>query len=181
MKKNLGKIIGRYAQALFDASLESKELEAVSKQAEGLAQVFSPEMVSFFVNPGIDLAKKKALLQEIGSATGTSSSVLRFFDLLLDNHRFLVVSEILKAFVVQADAKLGIARVDLVTASALSAVEAAEFSSVLEKALSKKIILKQKTDPSLKAGCVVKIGNTLIDASLQARLQSIKESLSQGV
>jgi F-type H+-transporting ATPase subunit delta len=181
MKKNAGQIVRRYASALFEASSESSEVEKMSKDAEGLAKVFSPEMLSFFVNPAVELVQKKSLLDELLISSEVSTVFLKFFHLLIDNKRFIFVSEVLKEFVKMADEKLGIARVDLVTSHLLSDSDCVEFTRALELALKKKIVMTQVVDPALRAGCVVKIGNTFIDASLQARLQSIKESLSQGV
>ena len=78
-------------------------------------------------------------------------------------------------------AELGIARVELVTAHVVSVEEARQFEQALQQSLNKKIVLSQKVDESLKAGYLVRIGNTIVDASLKTRLQGLKEALSQGV
>jgi F-type H+-transporting ATPase subunit delta len=181
MRKNAGQIIRRYASALFESALEAGAVEPVSAQGEGLAQVFTPEVLSFFANPGISEQVKHETLAGVLEGAKAHAILINFLKLLLANKRFALAAEVLRDFQRRADAQLGIARVTLVTARGVDANEALEFERALSESLKKKVVLSRSVDASIKAGYVVKIGNTLVDASLKSRLQGLKESLSQGV
>lgn len=49
----------------------------------------------------------------------------------------------------------------------------------LEKATSQKVIIRHITDAGLLGGIVVRIGDTLIDASVRSRLQALRTKLHQ--
>jgi F-type H+-transporting ATPase subunit delta len=91
------------------------------------------------------------------------------------------VSEILGEFLSQTDIRLGVCRAELITARPVSQAQASEFEVHLGKCLNKKTILSSRIDTTLKAGYIVKIGNTLIDASLKTKLSRLKDTLIQGV
>ncbi|MCA2961845.1 MAG: ATP synthase F1 subunit delta [Silvanigrellales bacterium] len=181
MKKNAGQIIRRYAAALFESANEASAVAPIAEHAEALAQALTPEVLSFFVNPVFADAVKLETLRELSKSVGAHAVLTNFLALLLANGRFVVTAEVLREFLRLADEKLGVARVDLVTPRAIGDDEAKEFEKALSDALQKKVVISRKIDAGLKAGYVVKIGNTVVDASLKSRLQGLKESLSQGV
>jgi len=181
MRKNAGQIIRRYALALFESADEAGAVEPVAVHADGLGQALSPEVLAFFVNPGISDAIKQETFSEVLRGIGAHVVLSNFMKVLVANKRIVLAGDVLREFMRLADEKLGIARVELVTPGPLSDAEAQEFEKALEGALKKKVIISKRIDADLKAGYVVKIGNTIVDASLKSRLQSLKESLSQGV
>ena len=181
MKKSSGNIIRRYAKALFESAHSQEKVQLVSEEAQNWAEVFKPDMISFFVNPGVSQAIKKEMLREICDAQASTELLRNFFHMLVDNDRFVFVAEILHDVVKKCDEFLQIARIEMVTASPLSPEEGEGFRAALADSLKKQVVLSFKVDASLRAGCIVKIANTLVDASLRSRLQSLKESLSQGV
>jgi len=181
MKSNPGQIVRRYATALFEAALESGALEQIADEADGFTKVFSPEVISFFINPGFTPEVKQQTIEEMTRGSSVHAILGGTFKLLLANKRIALVTEVLGDFLRKADTHRGIARVSLYTAHAITAEETREFEKALGDSLKKKVVLTQSVDASLKAGYVVKIGSTLVDASLKSRLQSLKETLSQGV
>lgn len=181
MRKNSGQIIRRYAAALFESASEASAVAPIAEHAEGLAQALTPEALSFFVNPMYSEAQKREALSELTKALNAHSVLTNFLSLLLDNGRFVATADVLREFLRLADEKLGVARACLVTPRAIDDAEAGEFEKALGAALQKKVVMSRKIDAGLKAGFVVKVGNTVVDASLKSRLLGLKESLSQGV
>jgi F-type H+-transporting ATPase subunit delta len=181
MRKNAGQIIRRYAAALFESASEGGSVESVAITAHALERALTPESLGFFVNPGVSAAAKEETLAEVLKASQAPEVLRTFLSLLIVNKRFAVAPDILREFLRLSDVKLGIARVELITARPLDDGQEAEFEKALGSALRKKVVITKKVDADLKAGYVVKIGNTLVDASLKSRLQNLKESLTQGV
>lgn len=181
MRKNTGQIVRRYAAALFESAAEAKAVEPVAAQAEVLARAFTPDVLGFFVNPGVAETAKAETLASLIEGAKVNPILANFLKLLLANKRMPLVAEILREFLRKSDESLGIARVELVTAHTVGADEARQFEQALAQSLKKKIVLSQKVDESLKAGYLVRIGNTIVDASLKTRLQGLKDALTQGV
>lgn len=181
MRKSFGQIIRRYAAALYESALEANAVPEVAQQAKTASAVLDADAIRFFTSPlQADQSKKDTLESFIASikAHPVLAGIMR---VMLENERFLVLKDVLRTFMKMADEFEGIVRADVFAARPLSSVELGEFESALTSAMKKKVILESKIDESLKAGYVIKIGNTIVDASLRSRLVGLKESLSQGV
>ena len=181
MVKNSGQIIRRYATALFELTVENNVVKDVFSQVQLALSALSPDVVSMLVNPAYSDADKKDVIATLIKSIQADPVLKGFLELVQTNRRFIFLKEILKEFLVRADDHMGMTRVEIHSAKALSSTELGEFESSLSLALKRKVILTPKVDEALKAGYLIKIGNTIVDASLRSRLANLKESLSQGV
>ena len=181
MKKSYGQIIRRYATALFELSVESQAVPLFVSDAKSILSLLDQNTLAMFKHPGYSVASKKEVLSLLSSSIHAQPLMVRFLDQVLENRRISVIREILQDFLTRADEYMGIKRVDIFSARPLSGEDLADFEKTLTQSLNKKVIITPKVDESLKAGYIVRIGNTIVDASLRSRLASIKESLSQGV
>jgi F-type H+-transporting ATPase subunit delta len=77
-----------------------------------------------------------------------------------------------------SDRKKGLLRAEVVAAAPLSEAYYARLQQQLEKLTGKKVVLDRREDPSLLAGVVTRIGDTVYDGSLRTRLQEIKHALT---
>lgn len=186
MNKFSGPLARRYGTALFECGLDAvKKGTSFNEFVEitrVLASFFTRKMTGFFVNPTLSLEEKLILLdtvlEKILEGRKIPLELKEFLKLMLENHRFSEIQPVLKNFLLRADEHIGVARATISSATKLSESGQAEFSSVLESVLNKKIILESKIDESLRSGFVIKVGNTNVDASLRSRLLNLKESLS---
>lgn len=181
MKKSTGQIVRRYSTALFESALQAGAVAEIAPQAQLLVHALTRDVVEFFTNPRYNDAAKLELIESLVTGIKAHQVLAETLRLILANRRMPIVGEILENFLVRADEHQGITRADLVTAKSISSDEVKEFESALSGALKRKIILSQQVDESIKAGYIIKIGNTIVDASLRSRLVGLKESLSQGV
>lgn len=181
MRKSYGQIVRRYATAFFESALEANAVVPVSEQTNALLGVFSAEVVKFFVSPMYAEAEKNDALEAVLSSLKAHDVLAGLLRTMLANNRLEVVSEVLRQFLKEADTQQGILRAEVHSARALSSVELGEIETSLSSASRKKVILASQVDEALKAGYIIKIGNTVVDATLRSRLAGLKESLSQGV
>ncbi|MDP4237445.1 MAG: F0F1 ATP synthase subunit delta, partial [Bacteroidota bacterium] len=56
-----------------------------------------------------------------------------------------------------------------------------EIVQKLEKLSSKSVRASYEVDPTLRGGFVAKVGDTLIDASLQHQLENLREEFKRGM
>ena len=180
-----GNIVARrYAKALFTvgSKLGQPELETYGKQVAALAEALAgaPEAMRFFRNPVFSVEEKKKVLKQIADKLGITGSVVNFAYLLADKNRLESIPEIAADFGAMLDEKNGIISGKLVTAVAISDARKVELKQRLEKQTGKKLILDYAADPEILGGVVLKIGDSVLDASLRAQLNILKETIKRG-
>lgn len=181
MKKSSGQIVRRYSVAMFESAVESKSVAEVTSQVRMMSNAFCADIQEFFMSPRIEESQKISVIESLIQEKKLAPALAGTLRVLLANGRFSLITEVLADYLVKSDALEGIVRAEVVSAHALSASEVKEFESSLALALKQKVTLSQSVDSALRAGFIVKMGNTVVDASLRSRLLSLKESLSQGV
>ena len=76
-----------------------------------------------------------------------------------------------------ADLKRGIVRAEVLTAMPLPEEYFGKLQRELERITGRRIALDRTLDPSLICGVVVRVGDTVYDGSLVARLRQMKDSM----
>ena len=153
----------RYAQGLFELTVEENSVEQTKKEAEDLLSVLS-------VNDFVDRIFSKSF----------SHDFVNFLKLLIDKGRIGCLEDILKAYVVLADEKLGIERAVVTSARPLSEEHLQEIKKTLAAKTGKKILLKNTVDPSLIAGIRVTVGNKVTDITMATKIESMRNALLKG-
>lgn len=180
-----GNIVARrYAKALF-ALGEKKgktELDAYGKDLAQLAEVLdqSPDVLGFFKNPVFSATEKKAVLEKILGKVSVQPLVKDFCDLLADKGRLSSLQDIADDFAIFLDEVQGVLRGKLVTAVDLSKDRKAELQAQLEKQTGSKVSLDYDVDKEILGGVVLKVGDKVLDASLRAQLEILKETIKRG-
>ncbi|MBN2141439.1 MAG: ATP synthase F1 subunit delta [Desulfovibrionaceae bacterium] len=180
-----GNIVSRrYAKALFSLGQKrgGPELEAYGNELSGLADVLkgAPEALRFFKNPSFSPKEKKAVMGTILDQVKVDPTVRNFCDLLADKGRLDALLDISSDFGAMLDEAKGVLRGSLTTAKDLSAGRRSELKKRLEEQTGRKLELDFATDPEILGGVVLRIGDKVLDASLRAQLQILKETIKRG-
>lgn len=180
-----GNIVARrYAKALFTVGQKqgAAELETYGKQLTELAGALagSPEAMRFFKNPVFSVEEKKTVLVQITSQLGLTKTLSNFVNLLADKNRLVSLPEIAADFGAMLDEQNGIVSGKLVTAVSLSDARKVELKERLEKQTGKKLVLDFDTNAEILGGVVLQIGDSVLDASLRAQLNILKETIKRG-
>jgi F-type H+-transporting ATPase subunit delta len=180
-----GNIVARrYAKALFAVGQKQGEsqLDVYGKQLGELAGALegAPEVLRFFKNPVFSVEEKKAVLKQIAEQLGLAGPILNFAFLLADKNRLVSVPDIAADYASMLDEQHGIISGKLVTAVAISDARKVELKERLEKQTGKKLVLDFATDADILGGVVLKIGDSVLDASLRAQLNILKETIKRG-
>jgi F-type H+-transporting ATPase subunit delta len=175
-----GVVARRYATALLELGTESGQLDALVEEIGEVASVYeaSAELRESLENPLFPHAVKKAILEELASTIGLGQTARNTLHLLGDRRRMRALPGIARLLREMADKKKGLLRAEVVTAAPLSEAYYARLQQQLEKLTGKKVALDRREDPSLLAGVVTRIGDTVYDGSLRTRLQEIKHALT---
>ena len=178
-----GNIVARrYAGALFTVGKKAGQAEAYGSQLSDLAGALAqaPEAMRFFKNPVFSVEEKKAVLKQILAKQGLTGAVANFANLLADKSRLAVLPEIAADYKAMVDEANGIVSGKLVTAVPLSETRQVALKEQLEKQTGKKLVLEYAADPEILGGLVLKIGDSVLDASLRAQLNILKETIKRG-
>lgn len=169
----------RYATALLELGAGSGQLDALVRDVGAIADVYarSNDLRNAVENPMIAHAAKKAtmteVLQRLGVGPLTHNAVL----LMIDRRRIRTLTEVARQLREMADAKKGLLRAEVTSATALSDDYCARLQAQLERMTGKKVVLQKREDPGLIAGLVTRIGDRVIDGSLRTRLAVMRDAL----
>jgi F-type H+-transporting ATPase subunit delta len=180
-----GNIVARrYAKALFAlAGKAGKKAPAeYGKDLEAFAEVLeaSPDLLKVFANPVIAAEEKKAVLSGVVGKLSLKPMVANFLSLLADKERLPIVLEVSAYYRTLLDEAEGVMRGQLVTSYALSDARQDQIKTKLEKQSGKKLVLSFAVDSAILGGVLLKVGDKVLDASLRAQFEILKEQIKRG-
>jgi F-type H+-transporting ATPase subunit delta len=175
-----GAVARRYARALLELGAEIEQLDALVEEISAVAESYeaSPELQAALENPLFPYQVKKNILAELAQTIGLGQNARNALFLLNDRRRMPFLPGIAQLLREMNDKKKGLLRAEVVTAAPLSEAYYARLQQQLEKMTGRKIALDKREDPSLIAGVITRIGDTVYDGSLRSRLQEIKHALT---
>lgn len=169
----------RYAQALLDLGVEQSNLDKLVEEVSGVAAAWttSPELRNAIENPLVAHEAKKAVMTEVCDQIGASPITRNVVQMLVDRRRARTLPHVAQYLRELADKRKGVVRAEVTTAAPLGDAYYERLRVQLEKMTGQKVVVDKKTDPTLVAGVVTRIGDRILDGSLRTRLQSLKDSL----
>jgi len=176
------RIAKRYAKALFSLGQEEGTFEQYGLELKEFADLCreQADFGSVIANPIFSVEDRKNVLQAVLDKSGFSSAVQSFLKLLLDKARIGVIGEIAEYYEKLWDDAVSVVRAKVITARPLKGEALKALEKSLEELTSKKLKSVVEEDPSLIGGVVVKIGDVVLDGSVKAQLEGLKESLKRG-
>jgi F-type H+-transporting ATPase subunit delta len=174
-----GQVACRYAKALLELGGEQGNLDALVKEISALAETIqgSAELRNLIENPEIPRTARKAVLGEIAQRLGASQTTKNTLSLLADNGRLRILPVLARELRRGADERAGVVRAHVKSAQPLSEGYAQKLQQALEARFKRKVVIDREVDPTLLAGVVTRVGDTIIDGSLKARLDELRVQL----
>ncbi len=181
----IGNIVARrYARALFALGQKKgeKELRAYGEDLNKIVDTLeaSPKLARIFKNPIFNTSEKKGLLNQLMSKLKCVPVVSNFCYLLADKGRLDCLPEIQVYYARLLDEFEGIVRGEIVTAIKLADNMKQDIVGKLEKQSGLKVVLDYSVDQNILGGLMLKVGDKVLDASIRAQLQILKENIKRG-
>ena len=170
-----------YAEGLFALAKESDTVKEKKEQAVMLMDIISEnDDLSLFLS-AVKIAKeeKEAFIDKVFHAT-FDQDMCNFLKLLVLKDRTYYLKEILGHFIALCNDDLGIECAEVSSARQLSEEDYERIRKALEKMRGKTIQLTKLINPALIAGIRVKIGSTVMDATVEKQIDDMKKNLLKG-
>jgi F-type H+-transporting ATPase subunit delta len=167
-----------YAEAIFKAASERKELQAV---ADGLAlsAVIASDgaMRSVLMNPKVPVAQKRELF--FGVAGDKAGELVRnLVGMLVDLHREALLPAVSELFEELKRESERVVHARITSAKALDEQQRADIVGALEKQYGRKVEAETDVDPELLGGARVQVGDQVIHASVRDALDQMAAALA---
>jgi F-type H+-transporting ATPase subunit delta len=168
-----------YARSLFAVAKEHGILDEIRDQlaefADALAE--SHDLHVFFFSPYFTAREKKDGIQRV--VDGGDERFVRFLELLAEKHRMPVIFRIRRIY----EEMLAVEN-RLLEASVTSAVELDEklvkqIGERIEQETGKRVELTSRVDPDVLGGLVIRVGNTIMDATVRSRLERLRKTVAR--
>ncbi|NQY97098.1 MAG: ATP synthase F1 subunit delta [Henriciella sp.] len=169
----------RYAGALFDLAKDKGELAEIAgdlKTIEALA-ADSEDLTRLLENPAFAREDKVKALVAVAEKVGLTKTATGFIGTMAQNGRAGDLIGAAKHFDELYAKERGVKRAIARTASDMSADQRARLEQVLAKAVGGDVELETEVDPALVGGIQLRIGSTLIDASVSAKLDRMNTAM----
>lgn len=171
-----------YAKSLYAEAFAAggrERVEAVQGQFEDLLEMTRTDKTfnEFLASRVIPTTEREAALKKILGGR-IDELLLRFVLVVNRKDRLGHIVPIAAAYDQVVQQQFGRVEVDVVTASAIEGQQLASVKSRLGEALGKEVVVHSYTDPTMIGGVKFRIGDQLIDASVQTTLRKIRDQLS---
>ncbi len=168
-----------YARSLFEVAQEQDKLDVVRDQLGAVADAIdsSRELQTFFFSPYFSTAEKQDGLDR--AVTDADEFVVNFLKLLIENHRMPAIFRTRREFdrLWQQENKL--LPVTVTSAVALDQATVDQIGARIAEQTGRKVDLSAAVDADILGGIIVRVGNSILDASIRNRLEQLRKQVAR--
>ena len=176
------KISRRYAKALLSIGQEDGRYQEYGQNLQEFTSfcLANREFFTVISNRIFPGEERKKVLNALLDKSGFTDVVKNFLRLLLDKNRIGAMEAINEYYARLTDELSNITRAEIITAKPLRGEAERRLAEVLKDFSSKEVKLSITEDGALIGGLVVKIGDLVLDGSVRAQLEGLRESIKRG-
>jgi F-type H+-transporting ATPase subunit delta len=138
----------------------------------------SAELRTALASPSVPPARKRAVVGAIGAKLGISRVARNFLFVLTDHRRIAMLTEVLEAFDLLLDERLGFTRAEISSARELTPPQRDSVSHEFERLTGRKMRMRYAVNRELLGGLVARVGSTVYDGSVRGQLQALGKRLA---
>ncbi|MGE5432880.1 MAG: ATP synthase F1 subunit delta [Syntrophomonadaceae bacterium] len=174
-------ISSRYANALLQLASEKDLFQQISADMDMVYNTIrsSREFQVMLSSPVVKTSDKEQVLLKVFESHISHDS-LNFLQFIVRKNRENLLYNIIRQFLDLRDKKMGIVNAEVTSASELSDEQKSKLTKKLEGYTRKKVRLSMQVNRNLLGGFIVRIEDTVLDASLNHQLELLKEKFLKG-
>jgi F-type H+-transporting ATPase subunit delta len=176
-------VVHRYASALADVVVAPNSgitAEQVIEQLRSFDAAVSeaPGLRLVLASPAVSSTRKRTVIRRIGDSLGMAPLIRNFVLVLSDHRRAAALTQIIDAFVVLVDERLGFVAAEVRSAVELTGEQRDDLERDLGKLAESKVRLRFTVDPSLIGGAMARLGSTVYDGSVRGQLAALRNKMA---
>jgi F-type H+-transporting ATPase subunit delta len=166
-----------YARSLFEVAKEHDKLDVVREQLGEIADTIaeSHDLQVFFFSPYFSTDEKVEGLRS--ALQDADESVVNFLDLLIEKHRMPALFRIRREFDALWEEENRLLPVQVTSAIELDESTVKQIGDAIGKQTGRRIELTSEVDPGILGGIVLRVGNSILDASIRNRLEKLRKQV----
>lgn len=174
-------IASRYAQALFEIAKEEKGLKALEADTDALAAALteSPELAAMIASPLVAREDQANAMAAVAAKMGLSAMMSNTLALMASKRRLFVLPQLVMNLRARISDEKGEVTADVIAAAPMSAEQTKALIASLKAKVGKDVKLNTTVDESLIGGLIVKLGSTMIDTSVKAKLAALQNAMKE--
>ena len=168
-----------YSRALFEVAKEQGKLDVIKQQLEEFtdALVQNRELAIFFFSPYFSSEEKKQGLER--ALVDADPAFLNFLEVLIENHRMPVIYRARTQYEALWEAENRLLPVEVTSAITLDPATVDELGRKIREQTGQNVELTSTIDPDILGGIVLRVGNSILDASIRNRLQQLRREVAK--
>lgn len=175
----LSEVARPYAKALFSLAREQDQVMAWRELLSALSLVMQDEqMLSLLKNPAVTPTMVQEMVLSLVSGEGPlQESWVRWVHLLIEAKRLEAAPEMMRQFEELVAEMTGKQRGTLTVAAPVDEQQLQAIISAVQRRLNSDVELNVAVDPSIVGGAVIRVNDTLIDASVKGKFRRLHQAL----
>ena len=168
-----------YARALFEVAQQQGDLDGIREQLGQFADALEAErsLQTFFFSPYFSSEEKKDGLRK--ALSGADDAIVNFFDLLIEKHRMPAIFRIRREFDRMWREERKMLPVQLTSAIELDAQTVESLGRTIGERTGRQVDVTAQVDPNILGGIVLRVGNSILDASIRNRLETLRKQVAR--
>jgi F-type H+-transporting ATPase subunit delta len=168
-----------YARSLFEVAKEHDKLDVVREQLGEIADAIgeSHDLQVFFFSPYFSTDEKVEGLRR--ALEDADESVVNFLDLLIEKHRMPALFRIRREFDALWEEENRLLPVQVTSAIELDESTVRQVGDAIGEQTGRRIELTSQVDPGILGGIVLRVGNSILDASIRNRLEKLRKQVAR--
>jgi F-type H+-transporting ATPase subunit delta len=168
-----------YARSLFEVAQEQKKLDKVRDELGEFADAMneSRQLQVFLFSPYFSTKEKVEGLDK--AVSGADETVANFLKLLIEKHRMPAIFRIRAEFDRLWEEENKLLPVQVTSAVELPKDTVKQIGDRIAEQTDRKVDLSSTVDPDILGGIIVRVGNSVLDASIRNRLENFRKQVAR--
>jgi F-type H+-transporting ATPase subunit delta len=168
-----------YARSLFEVASEQDKLDLIRDQLGAFADALDEtrELQVFFFSPYFSTEEKTDGLEK--AVSDADPVFVNFLKLLIENHRMPVIFRVRRGYEDLWEDENKLLPVQITSAVELDPDTVKQIGDQIAEQTDRRVDLSATVEPDILGGIVVRVGNSVLDASVRNRLEQLRKQVAR--
>jgi F-type H+-transporting ATPase subunit delta len=168
-----------YARSLFEVAKEQDKLDVVREQLGQFADALDADrdLQVFFFSPYFSTVEKQDGLDR--AVSDAEPIFVNFLKLLIENHRSPVIFRVRRVVDELWQEENKLLPVQVTSAVELDQATVRQIGDRIAEQTGRRVELSASVEPDILGGLVVRVGNSILDASIRNRLEQLRKQVAR--